>query len=454
MKMNRKRETTPKREAPIPVSKPIQSEREFYYEETKKEKEIERIKEEKIDEYFKEKNRGVQRIGRTPQIKTRARIIHKPTIIIFIFCIIIGGIYWGGNIVEKADVTITAKHQLVTYNTKQFIASKDTTGNPVDFEIMIVSDKRTKNIILSDSKEVSTKAQGSITLYNEFSTNPIKLSSGTYTMDEGGKTYKVDSTVTIPGYKLDADKKIIPGQTVANISSFLSGDAYNGEPKSFFITSFKGTAKYDKIYGKLKTALLGGAQGVVYTLNDANKTNIDNLAKTYLKEDLMKQVKAQVPPGYILYPDALTFSYKTDDNFISKNPDAEVPMEGTLSVVLLKEQSLIDNIIKISIPNITGDESKEIKISDLNKFVFNFTDANQVIMKEMTTVSFSLTGSVNAIWSPDVDVLKTKLLGVDKNKVLPVFREDKGIASALVKIFPSWKSYIPNDVSKINIIIK
>lgn len=423
------------------------------YEEKKEvEKNTEKKKELKINEYFENLSLSKQRLQRTPQAKTKPKILHKLTLVIFILSIIIGGVYWGGNIFQKVDITMTVKHKSITYKNKQFIASKDLNGNSINFEIMITSDKESKNIILTQSKDVSIKAKGSITLYNEFSTTPEKLVSGTFLSDNDGKAYKINNAITIPGYKMD-NKKIIPGQVVVNISSFLAGDAYNGSPSDFYINSFKGTTKYSKIYGKLKDPLIGGASGPMYTLDDMSKSKINNIAQSSFKEDLLRQVRALVPPGYILYPDALTFSYKIEDNFLSKTPEAEIPIEGSLSVVLLKEKNLMDNVIKISLPDISGNELKEITISDLNKFSFNFVDKNQLITKDMSSVSFLLSGDVDAIWNPDKNVLKTKLLGINKNEILSIFKQDPGIASALVKIFPPWRKYTPDDLSKINIIV-
>lgn len=400
------------------------------------------------------KSSNRQRLQRTPQVKTRSRILNKYVLLIFIIAIIIGGIYWVGNFFQKANITLTPKHQLITYNNKQFTASKNSNDNAIDFEIMITSDNKSKSIILTEPKDVSIKATGSITLYNEFSTTPQKLSAGTFLSDSSGKSYKTDSTVIIPGYKTDSSKKIIPGQIVVNISSFLAGETYNGSTADFYINSFKGTTKYNKIYGKLKSPLVGGASGLVYTLNDKDKENIDNIAQSSLKEDLLKKVKAQVPPGYILYENAMTFSYKIGDNSVfSKTPDAEVLIEGVLSVVLLKEKSLLDNIIKVSLPSITGSELKEIKIPDLSKMTFSFTNKDQLITKDMNSVSFFFTGDLDAIWNPDTEILKTKLIGINKNEVLPIFRQDPGIVSAMVKIFPPWQKYIPENLAKINIIV-
>lgn len=394
-----------------------------------------------------------QRLERTPQVKRKKTIINKPVLILFALFILLGGIYWGGNTFQKANITLTSKHELINYKDKQFIASKDVKANAVDFEIMITSDKKYKNITLTEPIDVSIKAKGSITLYNEFGTTPQKLLVGTFLSDNEGKAYKTDSSITIPEYKIDNNKKIIPGQATVNITAFLPGDSYNGEPTDFFINSFKDTPKYNKIYGKLKTPLVGGALGLMYTLDDKNKESIDNMARSSFKEELLKQVKAQVPPGYILYPNALSFSYKIGDSVLSKTPEAKIEIEETLAVVLLKEKSLKDFIIKVSLPNIKGDELKEIRIKDLSKLSFNFTNKDQLITKDTSSISFFLTGDLDFVWTPEVEILKTKLLGVYKNETLSIFRQDPGVASAVVRIFPPWQSYLPQDITKINILV-
>lgn len=406
-----------------------------------------------IEKYLKRKKIERQRLQRTPQLKVESKILHKSTLIFFIFSIIVGGIYWGGDIFQKAEVTIIPKHQLITYKDKQFTALQDSNDNSINFEIMITSDKKLKNVTLTESKNVSIKAQGSIILYNEYSANPQKLLAGTFLSDDNGKAYKTDTVVTIPGYKKDSNKKIIPGTASVNITAFLPGEAYNGSPTDFHINSFKETTKYTKIYGKLKSPIAGGALGLGYSLNDSDRAVIDTMAQSSFKEDLLREVRALVPPGYILYPNALTFSYKIGDNILSKTSNAEIEMEGSLSVVLLKEKSLMDNIIKISLPNIKDDELKEIEISDLSNLSFNFTNKGEIITKDMTSISFSLSGDMDAIWNPNVESLKSRLIGVHKNDVLPIFRLDPGIASALVKIFPPWQKYIPNDISKINVVV-
>jgi hypothetical protein len=406
-----------------------------------------------LDKHFNNKEPRSQRIQRTPQLRTKSTGFNKSVSVFLLLSFIVGIIYWGGIYFHKADIIVTSKHQPINYSNKQFSILKESNGETDDIMIMIYPDKKIKKMTLTEPQDVSIKAQGSITLYNEFSATAQKIVAGTFIADNDGKTYKTDNTITIPGYKMD-NKKVIPGQIVLNLSAFLAGDAYNGSPTDFYVTSFKGTSKYNKIYGKLKSPFVGGAIGTVYSLNEQDIKSIDSMAQTTFKDEILKKVQSSIYPGYILYPNAMTFSYKIGDSNISKTSDAEVTIEGILTVVLIKEKSLKNNIMKVSLPQITGSELKEINIYDISKLTFNFTNKDQVITKDMSSVSFYLSGDLDVVWNPDAELLKTKLLGMDKLNAPSVFIQDPGISSAIVKVFPGWQKFIPDDISKINIIVR
>lgn len=394
-----------------------------------------------------------KRMSRTPKERASQGHIRLFVKIIFIVSLIGGLFYWGGVLFHRATVIITARHEIINYKNKIFEATKNSSGKNIEFEIMIASDRKEKDFILTDTKEVSNKATGSIIIYNEFSSKQEKLAAGTYIVDEKGRTYKLNKITTVPGYKTEG-KKIIPGQVDADITSFLAGGSYNGTPEKFYISSFKGTTKYSKIYGKLKTPLKGGIQGAVYYVTEKDKEKLNQIAITSFKEELFKQVKALTPIGYILYPNAINFSYKINEEILSENPETRIELEGVLSAILIKEDNLLDSIVKISLPEVTDKERKEVSILKADQLSFSFLNKDQAITKDLKNISFYLNGEVEALWSPNKEDLINKLAGVNKNEVMPIFRENKGITKALVKIFPPWIKDIPNNPLKINIKIK
>ncbi|MFA6355245.1 MAG: hypothetical protein WCW65_02380, partial [Candidatus Paceibacterota bacterium] len=252
-----------------------------------------------------------QRIPQTPVMPVNRRPFNKWILSLFILSLFIGTFYLFTTVFFSVKARVVPKSQTFELKGEKFTASKN---SGIPFEVMIVEDTLYKDVILTNTKELSIKAKGEITLYNEYSKTIEKIGAGTFISDDSGKSYTIDKAVSIPGYTIDKNKKIIPGQISIGITSFLSGEAYNGSPSLFSITSFKkGTDKYKKIYGRIKTPLSGGVVGLVYLVDDKDKEGILRDSSLF-KEELLTKLKALVPFGYILYSDAVGFTYEFKDS--------------------------------------------------------------------------------------------------------------------------------------------
>lgn len=391
------------------------------------------------------------KISQYPQLPKQKTSINKKILFLFIVSLIIGVVYLLSTVFLRAKVTIIAKNQNFDLKHQKFTASKES-NSPIPFEIMIVSDSEFKDVVLTSSMEANEKAKGEILLYNEFSNLPQKITAGTFVSDEKGRTYKTDSSITIPGYTLK-EKVVIPGQASVGITSFLAGDAYNGSPEYFYINNFKNTAKYKKIYGKIKIPLTGGATGLVYKLDEKEKDSI-LFKNSDLKEKLLRKLSAQVPDGYILYSEAVNFSNEFVGNYFYKTSEAKVEMKGSLSAVLIKEKDLSDVIIKKLLPGISTKEKNQILEPKMSNLSFNFTNIEQVIDKDMESFDFELSGNLLINWMPYLDEIKSLLVNKNRNDVSSIFEQDKGILSAEVKIIPFWSKVLPDNIKNINIILK
>lgn len=416
-----------------------------------------RIKEDKIETEITSDysninfNSNSKRIFRDPHLPGEKKKSNKFIFILFFLIVLTGIIFWGSLLFESVNVVITKKHQIFNLDHQTLTALKDLKSS-IPFEIIIVSEKKAQDVNLSQSEEVSLKAKGDIVLYNEYSKNAEKLSVNTYLSDENGKVYLTDKTISIPGYTIK-DKKIIPGQVVVSATSFLPGESYNGSPIDFHVNAFKGTSKYEKIYGKAKTIFSGGALGLNYSLNEQDEEKLKKIVNSFFKESLLNKVNSLIPKEYIFYPEASSFTYEIEKNFLSPTPNSRINISGTLSAVLLLEDNLKKTIIKKTLPEISDKELNTIEITGVNNLVFNFTDDNQIITKELESAHFSLTGELDFIWTPDLVNLKNKLLGVAKDNLTAIFEQDIGIGNASVKIFPPWKKILPIDPSRIHITV-
>lgn len=411
-------------------------------------------KEDAQQETIKEKTPYVrpasERLPRDPQIRKKSRILRKPILGAFIVVILLCGLYFIAGLFEKTTINIKEKEKSFTIDHAKFTALKNSRA-PINFEVMIVSDSESKDIVLTESENVSTKAKGVVTLYNENSTKPQNLLINTMLSDENGKAYQTDKAVTIPGYTMDKGK-MIPGQISVDITAFLPGDSYNGTPKDFTINGFKGTDKFKKVYAKATTPVSGGAQGLVYILGAEDQGSLNATASSTFKNRLLKKVNAEVPEGYILYPQASSFSY-TIGGAQSSTPNAKVGIDGVLTTIIFKESDLSDAVTKSVLPDLPDEEYKEIKIPNISELSFNFINGDQSITKDMESVQFALTGNVDTIWHPDIGALKSQLLGVHKKDLPSLFKSDPGIAEANARLFPPWNKYLPTDEGKIQIYV-
>lgn len=404
-------------------------------------------------EFLKKKkvmSSSTQRIPQTPKMPGSKRPFSKTILFFFIISILVGAYYLLSNVYLKADIVITPKNKTFEIKSENFTASKK---NNVPFEVMIVGDSVYKDVILTSTVNAADKAKGEITLYNGYSSKVEKIPAGSFISDEKGKTYKTDTTVSIPGYKQDKLKVIIPGQINVGLTAFLAGEIYNGSPTSFSINSFKGTAKYTKIYGHLKTPLTGGLAGLVYVMDDQEKTDILSNSALF-KGELLRKLNASVPAGYILYPDAVNYSYDFADKIVSKTPNLKLEIKANLSAFLVKESDFSSVIISKLLPDITKEERSEIINPDLSLLSFNFTNKDQVITKETESFDFELTGNVVMNWKPEIGKLKDRVVGKSKDEVLSIFKDDPGISKASVTIIPFWSKKLPDNVQNINITLK
>ncbi len=400
-------------------------------------------------ERHEEKNALQKRITQTPRMKVRSKYIRKPLVILLLASIILAIGYFGAMHFEKTTIVIKEKKEMLTLDHNPFTALKGAEAL-LHFEIMIVSDSDTKNMVLTESENVTTYATGTVTIYNEWSTKPVTIAVHSFLTDAQGKTYRVDKATTIPGYKT-VNGKIVPGQAQVGITAFLPGDSYNSKSTDFTFSAYKGTAKLKKIYAKATTPIAGGAQGLVYVLGSGEKGSLNATALSTLKSRLLTKVNAEVPKGYILYPDALTFTYVVDENIKSPTPEANVKIDSTLSAVILKESDVKDVVIKNSLPKVDSIERKEIDVPDISKLTFAFQNLNQVVTKDMQSVPFTLTGTANAIWHPDLESLKSKVSGIQKTELTAIWKTDPGISEARATLFPPWQKHLPDEISKIHI---
>lgn len=355
-------------------------------------------------------------------------------------------------IYASATIKVTPKKAEVSVS-NTFTAKKDAKNNEIQYEVMTISKEMGEDVPATPGKPVETKAKGTITLYNTTKAAQ-KLVVSTSVSNVKGNVYKLDHTVTVPAAKT-VSGKTVAGSVDVGITASKAGEDYNMNVfdlgGDFKIVNFKGTAKYDTIYGRLKTDIKGGRIGItqVVALDVASSTR--KQIENSLLNEAIKEAKAQTPEGYILFDGAHTVAYEILPTTEVKSTVARMSEKITFYGIIFKKDSLLNYIAKDEVGTFNGGL---INSQSLENLTFTIVNKKDFKPQAGTSLTFSLKGSFTLVGEFPTNDLKNALAGKDVHTISTLLAPYGTIASADVIIRPFWKHTFPNDTDKIAIELK
>ena len=340
-------------------------------------------------------------------------------------------------ILPKADVRISLKKiplkiQIPVAVSKS-VNSLNLTGGIIPGQYFLLSKSGFKTIDAS-----SSKIGGAIEIYNAYSVNPQKLVAQTRFETKDGKIFKIQSSIIIPGAKMQGTK-LIPSSIRAEVFSDDVSNEYLIGPSYFTIPGFKESPKYAGFYAKSDQSMS--------IIKSANLSSGDiEKNKKELQDKLAQELKTEVlstlnNSDLRLIDDAS--EVKIDDFKISANT---INMKITWQALFFKEKdlrALIGYFVSSHYP-------------DLKNFTYNdnidYPKANRADFKK-GELFFSFNIDKNNVLTADIDSLKNELVGHDENGMRSVISEKTYIKNAAISLWPFWVKQAPNDLSKINVVI-
>ncbi len=365
--------------------------------------------------------------------------------------LVIGFFFSISFLFEHATVTITPKSLPVVFDsTDTFTAQKDSSASDtLVYTVMSLNGTESMKLPGTESKAQSSYATGTVILYNAFTTTPYKLVNNTRLSSPDGRIYHINSAVTIPGYT-KANGVVVPGSIAVPVTAAIAGEAANLDTSDFTLPGFAGKPQFNKVYGRTKTPISGGLSGTVYTISqDAANAALGTL-QAKLKASLIAKEKVQVPDGYIFYDGATIF--KTDDSVQapnSKEKDVPLALSGTLTVYLLKEDTLVSAIAQKMVSQYNNEPVTIPGLSNLT-----LLPSGSIDPQNDTSFTFSFSGSANIIWSIDSSMIKTLLVGKKKTDFQSILGTIVGVDRAELIVKPFWKRSFPEDSARIEVVVK
>jgi hypothetical protein len=371
----------------------------------------------------------------------------KKSVFVFVLIVLIVIFLLATFIFNSAQVFITPKtlnFNFIESNSLHNIINSSTLKN---FEVITIERSMERELARSGKKKVTSKAEGSITIYNNHSSNPQKLIKNTRFETVEGKIFRISESVTVPG-KTDT----APGQIDIKVVADSVGEDYNIGPTKFSIPGFKGGDRYFTFYGESKTSMRGGANSekLVVSSDDVDRAISDMSVE--LKDKIRSEAKAVNKEKFTPIISDIIFNFSDNLNEFESGSAQKFKLTAKAEVLFFDNSNFGNVMLLQNSPEYKNEQAEISNLNDLNisisekDFPKSFLNA--------TSVRISILGKPRLILKTDFEKLKQELAGRELNQDIfaDVLTKYKTISEATVKISPIWVNDFPKNKNKIEII--
>jgi len=347
-------------------------------------------------------------------------------------------------------VTVTPRSHAITFDqSTEFIAYPEASAATGTLTYSV------QTIELDDSEvipaqggttHVETKASGTITIYNSFSTSPVRLVATTRFETPDGLIFRTPNDVVVPG-----KKGTTPGKVNVTVIADQAGEQFNIAPGiKFTVPGLKTNAPmYAGVTAEVAGQFAGGFNGDrVATDPAARATAIASIRARLLESSIQKATTDAGPNGVIFYNLAQTTYQDLPDTTETNGVGIHVQIRSLIPV-------LPADTFARSIGSIVISDTDVVNLSLVGGDGFG-AQSSDIASSTLGTTPFHFkpVGNATLVWNVNSEELLSALAGRDQASFQSIIANFPGIESARARIEPFWKGTFPEDKNDIKIDIK
>ncbi|MDE2038097.1 MAG: hypothetical protein KGI69_02635 [Patescibacteria group bacterium] len=337
------------------------------------------------------------------------------------------------------------------------VASSTTTPGYMAYRLLTASGSASTTAPATDGTPVSTKASGTIVIYNAYSAAAQRLIAGTRLANDSGLIYRITSSVVVPGYS-SSKGATVPGSVSVGIVADQPGASYDissSDPISDFrIVAWKGTPRYTAFYGRLRTSVTGGLVGAKKTVSAAALASTTAGLSAEISADLTAKLESLVPPGYLLYNGGIIARLSDPVIGDAGTGKASIAMTGTLYGAAFKQADLAAKLAGATA--VSSFSPYGYTAPGLDKLSFTITNPSDFSPAKAGTIIARVKGAFQLVGIVPVDDIRAKLAGIslgETKSVLQSYSSVVDITRSSGELFPSWASAVPTQLSRISVTV-
>ena len=350
-------------------------------------------------------------------------------------------------IINKRDTTLIILRPHLEYITleESLTAHRTPKEDDLGFEIIAVNDEVSIPIIAGGERTVEKYAQGTVTLFNDYSSEPQRLLPETRFESASGKIFKLGKEEVIIPARIGEEAST----TTAIIYADEPGSGYNIDSTDFTIPGFKEAGlddKYNKIYAFSSNSFEGGFVGTESYITDEQREIAERDLQTQLRDRLSLKLSKEKTEELMLVDGSAQVSYRDSTSVFDDNKETGlITQRGTIFALAIGNTQLQDFITQ----NFLEDEDRVAMVSS-HDLTISFV-GNTIDFENQKNVNLSLTGEPLFSWVIDEVAFKETIRNVSKDKLPAILEATKSIDRAHIKIKPFWQKHVSDDPEKISI---
>ena len=348
-------------------------------------------------------------------------------------------------LLPSAKIRITPKTEPllesfnVTANTK--VQSINERINEISGQIVSQELEQTQtNISATGVKKTGEKARGTVTIYNEYSSDPQVIASGTG-ISAQGITFILTNQVTVPEAQI-LEGDITPGSVQVEAIAGEVGEEYNIGPTRFSILGIS-----SKIYAESSSRMDGGTSKEITVVSEQDIDKAKESISKELYDKVLKKLKSETEKEDTLFDQAVKKQIL--------NVASSIQAGG--------EVSHFDLTIKIRVSSIkfNKSEANELIIALINSQIpkdkkldeehINLDFQKPLLHLERNILQFEAKVKGNLFYKVDLNALKKEVIGKSLKQAEDYLDSQVEINDAQIILWPFWVKSIPKLEKKIRI---
>jgi hypothetical protein len=369
---------------------------------------------------------------------------------------VLGVLVWIIFFLPFAEIKVTASKQLIEISLSAVI-DENLTRPDIDAKKLpaqIIEAEKEISLVSESTgfKDFNQKAQGTITVYNKQTFEqpmiPSRFQAG------NGNIYWSQRNILIPPAYTEGGK-LVPGSLKIQIVADRPGEEYNlkcspEEPCQFTVPAWKGTSRFEKVYGQGTTPLLGGEVGESKVVTESDLKVASQIIRSKAEQESSEVLASSMPEGFELIEGSITFQV---NDIVSDKAAGEMGDRFTTKAKLTTRAFIISKeVLREFVDKLVQGRIEAEKIAYPDSIEVSFVV--QEVDFDKGTVQVSLAASEKVGWKIEELALKQSLAGKSLSEARKILLGMDNIDSAEVRIGPKgafWVSKIPGRLSKIHL---